>query len=165
MRVYSAANGDLIHQIPKCHRGNLTCISVTPEFVFTAGDDGAMRCWSARSYELVTQFSEHSKGVTGLCADNVHPNLVHTCSMDRMIITYDLKTGRRANYKSHKDGGYTGMCQRVDSEQELLTPTTDGFVLSWDCDVPTPVMALDCGRRMKFLCSSLSSGGRFCAVG
>lgn len=165
MRVYSAQNGDLIHQIPRCHRGNVTCIQVTHEFIFTGGDDGAMRVWSSKSYELVTQFSEHSKGVTGLCADNIHSNLVHTCSMDRMVITYDLKTGRRANYKSHKDGGYTGMCQRIDSEQELLTPTTDGFVLSWDCDVATPVMALDCGRRMKFLCASLSSGGRFIAVG
>ena len=135
MRIYSAANGDLLHQIPKCHRGHVTNIVVRKEFIFTAGDDGAMRVWSSRSYELVTQFSEHSKGITGgppfphcqlslcthvvtmcsfiagLVADNVHPHLVHTCSTDRMVITYDLKTGRRANYKSHKDGAFTEMCQ------------------------------------------------------
>jgi hypothetical protein len=39
----------------------------------------------------------------------------------------------------HRDGGFTGIAQRIDSEQELLTPTTDGFIMSWDCDVQLPV--------------------------
>jgi len=152
-------------QITKCHRGKVTCIVVGREFIYTAGEDGTMRVWSNRSLEFVSQFAEHSKPITGLVADNVHNHLVHTCAGDRMVITYNLKSGRRETFKSHKDGAFTDMCQRIDSEQELLTSTTDGFVLSWDCDVTNPVMALDCGRRMRFTCTGISSGGRFVAVG
>jgi WD40 repeat protein len=90
---------------------------------------------------------------------------VHSCSLDRAVVTYDLQTSRRCNYKMNRDGGFTGMCQRKDSEQELLTTSLDGFVLSWDCDVEHPVLTLDCGRRMKFTCISLSASSRFVAVG
>jgi len=165
MRIFTATNCEPKGQIPKCHRGKVTCIAVGPEFYFTAGDDGAMRVWNRRNFEFVGQYTEHNKPITGLLVDNIHAHLVHSCSIDRAVVTYDLKTTRRSNYKMHRDGAFTGLAQRLDSEQELLTSTTDGLVLSWDCDVQLPVMALDCGRKMKFNCIAISASGQFVAVG
>ena len=165
VRLFDANNCNSIGQMPKCHRGRVTCIAVGGEFYYTAGDDGAMRVWNRSNLQFIGQYSEHNKTVTGLLVDNMHEHLVHSCSIDRAVVTYDLRTSRRSNYKMHRDGGFTGLAQRLDSEQELLTTTSDGFVMSWDCDVQLPVMALDCARRMKFTCIGLSSGGRFLAVG
>lgn len=152
VRVLSAVTGDSKASIAKSHRGAVTSIAVGPEFIFTGGEDGAMRVWSRRNLEFVAQYAEHSKAITGLLVDREAPNLVHSCSLDRAVVTYDLKTTRRSNYKMHRDGAFTGLCQRTDSELELLTATSDGFIMSWDCDVQLPVMALDCGCPPPSFC-------------
>ncbi len=41
---------------------------------------------------------------SGVQVDNVHEHLVHSCSLDRSVVTYDLKTTRRCNYRMHRDG-------------------------------------------------------------
>jgi len=158
MRLYDAYNCNAMGQIPKCHRGRVTCIAVGKEFYFTAGDDGAMRVWNRRNLEFIGQYSEHNKTVTGLLVDNLHDHLVHSCSLDRAVVTYDLRTSRRSNYKMHRDGGFTGIAQRIDSEQELLTPTTDGFIMSWDCDVQLPVRVCE-GARAVCVCEREREGG------
>ncbi|KAJ1486976.1 WD40-repeat-containing domain protein [Baffinella frigidus] len=165
VRIFSTTDGHAMGQIAQCHRGAVTCVAVGKEFIFTGGEDGTMRVWSGHNLEFVAQYSEHNKAVSGLVVDNMHGHLVHSCSLDRAVVTYDLKTTRRSNYKMHKEGGFTGLCQRVDSEQELLSSTTDGFVLGYDCDVQLPVLTLDCGRRMKFSCINISSTSHFIAVG
>lgn len=45
--------------------------------------------------------------------------------------------------KMIKDGSFTALAQRHDSEQELLTACADGRILCWDRDYDEPVMV--CG--------------------
>jgi WD40 repeat protein len=75
VRIYAAADGAPMGQIPKCHRGRVTCIAVGQEFIFTGGDDGAMRVWSAHNLEFVAQYSEHGKALTALLVDRYIPSL------------------------------------------------------------------------------------------
>ena len=57
-----------------------------------------------------------------------------------------------------------GMCQRQDSEQELLTCSTNGVIYSWDCDVPDPVDRIVDPNRIRLNCVSMSPSGKFLAA-
>jgi hypothetical protein len=52
------------------------------------------------------------------------------------------------------------MTQRLDSENELVTSTTDGLLLFWDCDEVDPVQAIDVGSHQKLGCARISPSGR-----
>jgi hypothetical protein len=52
------------------------------------------------------------------------------------------------------------MTQRLDSENELVTSTTDGLLLFWDCDEVDPVQAIDVGSHQKLGCVRISPSGR-----
>ena len=55
------------------------------------------------------------------------------------------------------------MSQRLDSENELVTSTTDGLLLFWDCDEVDPVQAIDVGSHQKLSCVRISPSGRYSA--
>jgi hypothetical protein len=52
------------------------------------------------------------------------------------------------------------MAQRLDSENELVTSTTDGLLLFWDCDETDPVQAIDVGSHQKLSSVRISPSGR-----
>ncbi len=56
------------------------------------------------------------------------------------------------------------MTQRLDSENELVTSTSDGLVIFWDCDEVNPVQAIDVGSHQKLSCARISPSGRCGAV-
>jgi len=57
----------------------------------------------------------------GLFPDISKPYLIHSCSMDRSISTYDLKLEKRVNGHQTKNGALFSMTQRRDHEFELVT--------------------------------------------
>ena len=56
------------------------------------------------------------------------------------------------------------MCQRLDSEQELMTCSTDGVVYAWDCDVVDPVDRIVDPNRIRLNRIVMSPSGKFVAV-
>jgi WD40 repeat protein len=57
------------------------------------------------------------------------------------------------------------MTQRLDSEHELITASTDGQLLTWDYDVPEPVASVVDEGTEKFTCVRVSpKTGRFLAA-
>lgn len=69
------------------------------------------------------------------------------------MYTFDLKAERRVvGHQLNRSavGNFTCLAQRVDSEQELITGTTDGQLLFWDCDVyDKPVGRIDLPAVVK----------------
>ena len=63
-----------------------------------------------------------------------------------------------------REGAFTGLTQRLDSEQELVTCDMNGRLLFWDCDVPDPVQVLQSPQRMTMRCVSVSPTGRYLAI-
>ena len=59
------------------------------------GYDGAVRIWRLGNRELVTQYTEHTKGVAKVLIDNNRSNIVHSVGSDCSVLTYDLRAGRR----------------------------------------------------------------------
>jgi WD40 repeat protein len=105
VRAFSHGSGALAWSIPKAHRGAVTSITCDQAFWFTGGEDGAVRLWTKQSRLFVAQFQEHSKAVTGLLVDVVNPHLLHSCSLDRSVISYNIKENKRCTYHLNKAAG------------------------------------------------------------
>lgn len=131
------------------------------KFVASGSSDGGVSVWSAFTRELVAQFHEHKRAVTKVLVDNTHPNLVHSCGLDRGVYTYDLKTERRTIGHQVREGGFNTMSQRIDSEQELVTGGCDGRILFWDCDVTDYVLQLNDPSKLKINQVNISPSGKY----
>ena len=64
---------------------------------------------------------DQKKDIVSLFPDLDRPHIVHSCSMDRSVSTYDLKLEKRINGHSTTNGALYGMTQRKDNEHELVT--------------------------------------------
>lgn len=78
----------------------------------------------------------------GLFPDVQQSNLIHSCSTDKSISTYDLKTEKRVNWRNIKNGSLHAMTQRKDSELELVSAGAGSPIFFWDCDVNDPVASI-----------------------
>ena len=110
VRAFAHGSGASTWNIPKAHRGAVTAMTCDHAFWFTGGEDGAVRLWTKSSRLFVAQFQEHSKAVTGLLVDVVNPQLLHSCSLDRSVISYNIKENKRCNYHLNKAAGASLFC-------------------------------------------------------
>lgn len=79
------------------HRGSVTSIYVDANYILSGGQDGAVRVWARSNRKLLIQFNDQKKDIVTLIPDLNQPHLIHSCSMDRTISTYDLKQEKRMN--------------------------------------------------------------------
>lgn len=89
--------------------------------------------------------------------------MIHSCSMDRSISTYDLKAEKRINWRQTANGINHGMAQRKDHELELITAGQGSPILFWDCDEKSPVAQIP--YPYKVMDIKVSPSGRFLAFG
>ena len=82
---------------------------------------------------------DQKKDIVSLFPDVNKPHLIHSCSMDRTISTYDLKQEKRLVGHSVQNGALYGMSQRKDNEFELVTCGQGAPIYFWDCDETRPV--------------------------
>ena len=78
--------------------------------------------------------TDQKKDIVSLIPDLNQPHLIHSCSMDRTISTYDLKQEKRMNGHQTQNGSLYGMSQRKDNEFELVTCGQGAPIFFWDCD-------------------------------
>jgi len=91
------------------------------------------------------------------------PEIIHSCSQDKSIHTFDLKTEKKVMLHQAKNGVLLDMTQRKDHELELITCGINSPILFWDCDVTDPVEKIDTQHRL--LTIDVSNSGRFLACG
>mmetsp|Transcript_9578 Transcript_9578/g.14420 ORF Transcript_9578/g.14420 Transcript_9578/m.14420 type:complete len:697 (-) Transcript_9578:178-2268(-) len=170
IRCHDISLNRQIWYIPQGHRGGTTSIAICDDaenkmqFMVSGGADGAVRVWRLSNRELMTQYSEHSRGVSKVLIDNTHKNIVHSVSLDCTVLSYDLKTDKRKISHIIKGGYLTHMTQRLDSECELITCDTQGRLLHWDIDVRDPVLiVMDAGMNPSLKVLAVSPSGRFLA--
>ena len=161
VRGFDAHNGDQIWHLTTAHRGTVTASCTTPTMIATGGEDGAVRLWSAANRELLTQFTEHSKAVSGLCVDETQPHLLHSCGLDNSTVTMDIKKERRDGYHMMKGTVFHCISQRKDSETELVTGNADGTIMFWDADESTPVIVWQHPSKERIRAVEVSPSGRY----
>lgn len=98
-----------------------------------------------------------------LFPDTQQPNIIHSCSMDRSVSTYDLKQEKRINWRQTANGTNFGMAQRMDNELELITAGQGSPILFWDCDEQQPVAQIP--YPYKVMTIKTSPSGRYLAFG
>ncbi|KAH8047317.1 WD repeat-containing protein [Aureococcus anophagefferens] len=127
-------------------------------YLVTGSEDGSVRVWNLSTREVMMQFAEHHKGVTGLVVDAADPRLFHSGGLDCAVFTHDLRP--RSAVSPMREGAFTGLSQRKDSERELITCDANGRVLFWDCDVPEPILGVSVDGT-TVACVAVSPSGRY----
>lgn len=150
-------------EIVNAHRGSVTCIYVDENYILSGGEDAIVRVWSRKVRQLVTQINPHKKEISRVFPDLEKPHVIHSCSIDKIIHTYDLKTEKKVIMHQAKNGQVLDMAQRKDSELELVTCGLNNPITYWDCDVVEPVDSID--YPYKLLTIDVSPSGKYLAVG
>jgi len=165
------SGGDTANQLLwqlHAHRGGITVVRETADFIVSGGNDAAVRFWHRSTRELLATFHNHKKPIASLLLDNVSPQVVHSGSEDRLVVTYDLKLNKPLIQHTTPSSYVTCLSQRKDREHEVVSSTLDGKLLFWDVDYADPVGCLDSpdgGAPLRFRCCEVSPSGRYIAAG
>jgi len=146
------------------HRGKITALREMTQYIVSGGEDLHCRVWHRRTHELLTHFCVHRKPITDIQLDIDQPNIFHSGSEDRFVVTYDLKMNKPVVQHNSANSNITGLSQRKDCEKEVLTCGLDGRILFWDVDVADPVGCFH-EQDVKFCCLAVSPDGRYVAAG
>jgi WD40 repeat protein len=89
LRCHDASNMRPLWELAHAHRGGVTCVAVQAgpalSYVASGARDGSVRVWALRTRELMLQFCEHAKAVTGLVVDVRQPHLLHSAGLDCQV--------------------------------------------------------------------------------
>lgn len=167
VRCFNSGSGDLEWTIPTAHRKPVSAITCWVEtklaYLVTGSLDGSVRVWNLSTREMMMQFAEHLKGVTGLLIDAINPHLFHSAGSDCAVFTHDISKEKRTVGHMVREGAFTGLTQRIDSEQELVTCDASGRVRFWDCDASEPVLSISINGR-SVTCVAISPSGKYFAL-
>lgn len=148
------------------HREGVSVLRVSPDFIVSGGNDCAVRFWHRTTRELLTSFTNHRKPVSDLLLDQVSPNLIHSGSEDKLVVTYDLKLHKPLVQHFTQSSNITGLSQRKDREREVVSSSLDGKILFWDADYPEPQGCMESpDRTIRLRCCEVSPSGRYIAAG
>ncbi len=165
IRAHTISSSKPLFEIPNAHRGSVTAVAVTLLYICSGGDDGRVRIWNRKGRnEVLLEFAEHRRGISAVLADFNEPHLIHSTSIDRTVLTYDLIKERRVVIHMLKDSGCTTLSQRKDSENELVTGCNDGRIYYWDCDIPNPTVGIQDPSNQPLTAAKVSPSGRYLAV-
>mmetsp|Transcript_21963 Transcript_21963/g.62350 ORF Transcript_21963/g.62350 Transcript_21963/m.62350 type:complete len:624 (-) Transcript_21963:81-1952(-) len=168
LRCWGGQRGEssLLWQL-NAHRGGITSVRETANFIVTGGNDCSVRFWHRSSRELLTTFTNHRKPVADLLVDQALPNVVHSGSEDKLVVSYDLKQNKPLVQHFTQSSNVTGLSQRKDREKEVVSSSLDGKILFWDIDYPDPTGCMDSapGQPIRLRCCEVSPSGRYIAAG
>ena len=162
LRNYSNDFSNKIFEI-QTHKGNVNCIYVDGNYILTGGEDGIVRVWTRRTHELVMQIPAHHRNVREVFADLNKPNLLYSCGEDRELICYDMKLQKRQNTQKVNNGVLTGIAQKIDKENEIISVGVNCNLCVWDFYQSNPVKEIDLGDRMMTI--KISHSGKYFALG
>lgn len=166
LRAWGAGRGDLRWQL-HVHRGGVTAIRESPDFIVTGGQDCAVRFWHRNTRELLATFTNHRKPPSELIVDNSMRQVVHSGSEDKLVVTYNLEKNKALVQHQTVASPVTGLSQRKDREREVVSASLDGRVLFWDVDYADPTGCIEnpTGMPLKLRCVEVSPSGRYIVAG
>lgn len=167
IRSYSSRDGALVWQL-HVHRGGVTAICESPDYIVTAGNDNAVRFWHRNTHQMLATFANHRKPPGQLIIDNEKPEVVHSGSEDKLMVSYDLKKNKALVQHQTPVSAITGISQRKDCDHEVVSASLDGRILFWDVDYADPTGCIDpfaTGSQLRLRALDVSPSGRYIAAG
>ena len=162
LKNYSNDFSEKLFEI-QAHKGNVNCIYVDGNYILTGGQDGIVRIWTRRNHELVMQIPAHHSNVREVFADINKPNLIYSCGDDRELICYDMKLQKRLNTQRVNNGIITGIAQKMERENEIISVGINCPLCVWDFYQVNPIKELNIGEKMMTV--KISHNGKYFAAG
>ena len=162
LKNYSNDFSEKLFEI-QAHKGNVNCIYVDGNYILTGGQDGIVRIWTRRNHELVMQIPAHHANVREVFADINKPNLIYSCGDDRELICYDMKLQKRLNTQRVNNGIITGIAQKLERENEIISVGINCPLCVWDFYQVNPIKELNIGEKMMTV--KISHNGKYFAAG
>jgi WD40 repeat protein len=165
VKAWGANRGDQRWQL-HVHRGGVTALRESADFIVTGGHDNAVRFWHRNTRQLLATFTNHRKPPNELLIDSVSREVVHSGSEDKLVVTYDLKKNKALIQHQTAVSAVTGISQRKDCENEVVSCSLDGRILFWDVDYADPTGCIESpGSGIRLRCVEVSPSGRYIAAG
>jgi len=172
-------------QMSAAHRGRVNSLKVLSEraMVLSGGDDGLLNIWSVRTGkypQMVSQLHIQIERVLDIASDPKYAEFIHCRGSNGQIATFSLRREgviirRMLKEHKHRFGKLSSMAQRAHGEFELLTTTTNGFLLCWDNELAQLTRAVDVKAiiadadvdeaELSISCSALSADAQYLAAG
>lgn len=125
--------GSIAWKSDRVHRGPVTAICVTKEFIATGGEDGFIRLMTHQSHAIVNESLVHNGTVLQIIPAINYPQRVHSVSTDRTITTTEITTGKRICQQIINGRiGFETIQQFTDGELEILAGMGDGSLRAYD---------------------------------
>ena len=125
--------GHVLWKSDRVHRGAVTSICCTKDFIATGGEDGFIRLVTHQSRSIVNEAMVHNGKVLQVIPAMNFPQRVHSVADDRTLTTTEITTGKRI-CKQIISGrtGFESIQQFPDGEQEILVAMGDGSIRAYD---------------------------------
>ena len=162
LKNYSNDFSEKLFEI-QAHKGSVNCIYVDGNYILTGGQDGIVRIWTRRNHELVMQIPAHHSNVREVFADINKPNLIYSCGDDHELICYDIKLQKRLNTHRVNNGIITGIAQKIERENEIISVGINCPLCVWDFYQVSPIKEINIGEKMMTV--KISHNGKYFAAG
>ncbi|OHT05879.1 hypothetical protein TRFO_26233 [Tritrichomonas foetus] len=150
----------------RVHRGKITAICATADFIATGGADGMIRIVTHKSRTLINEIMVHNAQVYKIIPAFGHPQQIHSVSADRTMTTTDISTGKRICQQLTADRiAFTSIDQLTDGETEILVSMGDGKVRAYDWPRKGIIFELDSPQALQINSIALKPKSRFLACG
>lgn len=151
-------------EIPQAHKGAVSALVCDDNYILTGGADGLIRVWSKGLRKIISQLNFHTKEVTRIIPDFQRPNIIHSCSIDKQVQSYDLKAEKKIMYHTAKNGHLLDITQKRTPEFEVVSCGFNNPITYWDIDVVAPTSEIQAPTQ-KCNCIDISPSGKYFLVG
>ena len=158
--------GILQWQTERVHRGKITAICATADFIATGGADGMIRIITHKSRSIVNEIVVHNAPIFKIIPAFNQPQRIHSVSADRTMTTTDVSNGKRICQQIAEGRiGFTSIDQLVDGETEVLVSMGDGCVRAYDWPRKGVIYQTDSPQHLQINSIALKPGKRILACG
>lgn len=148
------------------HRGKITSICSTADFIATGGDDGMIRILTHMSRSLVNEMVVHNAAVLKIIPAVGFPQRIHSVGADRTMTTTDVSNGKRICQQLTSGRiGFTSIDQLKDGETEILVSMGDGTVRAYDWPRKGVIFETESPQKLQINTIALQPGSRILACG
>lgn len=94
----------LLWDMVNAHNGPISTIYVDENYIISGGMDGLVRVWSRKIRKLSYQIACHTKRITAAFPDILQSNIVHSCSEDKTVHSFNLKNNKKVIFHTQNNG-------------------------------------------------------------
>jgi len=159
-------DGNIKWRTEHVHKGSVTALCITNDFIASGGEDGVIRLLTHKTRTILNEIIAHSAPILKIIPALGQPKWVHSVAADRTLTTTDITTGKRiCQQQSEGRIGFTSIIQFNNGENEILVSKGDGTLVGYDWPRVGIVLSFESPYRLQINSISLKPNSRIVACG